>query len=296
MAVIIRPHLMNRLLFACLIAAVSPLGAGVVVDTEVFGRNLGGWNARSGKAADYKISDSGYRTWKPEISPTPDGGVFVSVRIDHRRGMMATDDYASLELSFGPDGTLHSAQSSLALQGRRITSDVIRCGADVSGKAVGGVVPGADHAVRAGGDMMADLSAKLLREQIVEAGRVTFPAAIRHNFNHLYKSVRFEPEKPVVLPAGRGGPGTPGAAGEPAKTPAAAGATTKPETDKAVSPSPVKPADPPVGKPADPSAATPKPLLAPEIRPYGASPDVKLSGADGKPVKPPATTEVPAKP
>lgn len=111
-----------------IVALAATAGAGLVVDDEVFGRSLGGWKADKKRAAEYMISGSKYRTYKPEVTPTPEGGIFVSLRIDHRRGWMANPDTANLELSFKPDGTLESAQSSLGFQGRKITSEVIRGG------------------------------------------------------------------------------------------------------------------------------------------------------------------------
>ncbi len=190
--------------FVTMLLVAPALFAGVEVDVGAFGESLGGWKNRSGKAADYEISDSGYRTYKPEITPTPDGGIFVSVRIDLRRGWLASDDHASLEMSFGPDAKLVSAQSSLALQGRAITSDLILDTASAANRTIS-PHGGAEHAVQVGLNLAADLSAKLLREQIVEPGRVTFPAAIRHNYNLLYKAVRLRKddgstEKPAAPP------------------------------------------------------------------------------------------------
>ncbi len=182
--------MMARLLIISILLTMATASAGVVVDTEKFGRSLGGWKADSGKAVDYEISGSRYRTYRPEVTPTPNGGIFVSVRIDHRRGWLAASDTASLELTFGSDGKLESARSVLAFQGRKITSDIIR----TSTKAGSGIAgPGIDQAVRISTELVADLSSKLLREKIVEPGRVAFPAAIRHNFNLLYAAVRIEP-------------------------------------------------------------------------------------------------------
>jgi len=239
------------------------LFAGVEVDIDAFGLSLGGWKARSGKAADYDISGSGYRTYKPEVTPSPDGGIFVSLRIDLRRGWLASDDHASLEMTFGPDAKLMSAQSSLALQGRAITSDLIRDTAGGAGKVV--PVPGVEHAVQMGASMTADLSAKLLREQIVEPGRVTFPAAIRHNYNLLYKSVKLRKEdgtteKPVTptTPAPAAAPKTP--TKDPVKPDDKANATSKLEiktfstvqqattTTPTPAPAATQPATPPVQK------------------------------------------------
>lgn len=135
--------------------------------------------------AEYELSGSTYRTFRPEISPTPDGGLFVSLRIDHVRGWLASNDHAVLEVTVGKDGGITSAKSSIAIQGRAITSDLIRGTADV-----GTQLTSADRSVKIGTDLVADLSAKLLRERIVESDRVTFPAALRHNYNMLFQSIR----------------------------------------------------------------------------------------------------------
>lgn len=167
-------------------ACWSTAFAAVRIDEKTFGEKLGGWTKRANKAAEYPLSGSSYRTYKPEISPTPDGGIFVSVRIDHMRGMLASDDHAILEITINEKGTIVSAQSNIAIQGRAITSDVIKGGTDTAKAA------GVDRAVQIGTDLVADLSAKLLREKIVEAGRVSFPSVLRHNYNLLFQSIRTE--------------------------------------------------------------------------------------------------------
>lgn len=177
---------LRHLALVVFVTATS-LQAAVDIDVDAFGKGLGGWSARKGRAAEYEIAEARYRTYRPEISPSPDGGIFVSVRIDHRRGVFSSDDHASLELSFAADGTLVTAQSSLALQGRTISSELIRGGGSATASVA---APYVDRAVKVGTELVTDLSAKLLREKIVEPGRVSFPAAIRHNYNLLYQSVR----------------------------------------------------------------------------------------------------------
>lgn len=174
-------------------ASMALLNAEVSVDQDSLGKNLGGWDVKRGKAAEYELSGSKYRTYKPEITPTPEGGIFVSVRIDYVRGMFASNDFATLEMTFGPNGSLTSTQSSIAIQGKKITSDVMR-GAVKLGDNQGAV----GSAVKMGGDLVANLTEKLSRENLVEAGRVTFPAAVRHNFNHVFQSVSYTP--PVQAP------------------------------------------------------------------------------------------------
>ncbi len=206
------------LLFASILLGTSSAFAAVEIDLEKFGDSLGGWKARKGKAAEYEISEATYRTYQPESSPSPDGGIFVSVRIDHvRKKLLASDDHASLELSFAADGTLVTAQSSLALQGRTITSELIKGGASASTSVA---APYVDRAVKIGTDLVADLSSKLLREKIVEPGRVSFPAAIRHNYNLLYQAVKAKADEPVMTDA-KPPEALPEKPGEPAKQPEA---------------------------------------------------------------------------
>lgn len=178
---------MSRSIFILLALMTSCLRAEVSIDVPAFGESLGGWDKHT---AEYGISGSLYRTHKPMITPTPDGGIFVSVRIDHERGWLASDDHAVLEVSFGPNGDVTTAQTSLAIQGRTISSDLIRSTAQAGAK----LTP-VDGAVKIGTNLVADLSSKMLREKIVEAGRVTFPSAVRHNYNLLYQSMRFTGEQ-----------------------------------------------------------------------------------------------------
>lgn len=187
-------HLLLSVVFTLIASLSAP--AQVRIDEDAFGSSLGGWKKRSKQAAEYPLSGASYRTYKPEVTPTPDGGIFVSVRIDHLRGWLASDDHAVLEITINSEGMISSAQSNIAIQGRSISSDVIRSTGEV-----GKEIVGADRAVQIGTDLVADLSAKLLREKIVEAGRVSFPAVLRHNYNLLFQSIRVEKPAPQQLDA-----------------------------------------------------------------------------------------------
>lgn len=175
--------------------------AGVEVDLEKFGSSIGGWKKEGGKAAEYKFSESDYRTYKPEITQAPDGGIFISMRVDHVRGMFSADDHASLEMSFGPDGAMLSAQAYISIQNRRISSDMFRSAGKSAASAAGQVVNGiAEKAAKLGSDVFASLAAKVLRENVTEPGRVSFPSALRHNFNMLYPCVHVVKDPPKALP------------------------------------------------------------------------------------------------
>lgn len=266
------------ILAICSAVAIAPSSAEVKIDEAVFGKSLGGWTKRENQAAEYPLSGTVYRTYKPEVSPTPDGGIFVSIRIDHVRGWLSSDDHAILEITISPNGMIASAQSNIAIQGRSISSDVI-LGTNQAGQQIAGAT---DRAVQIGTDLIANLSAKLLREKIVEAGRVSFPSVLRHNYNLLYQAVRWH-----GAPVGPGGPLAPVAkpvddpdkSANPAALPTTA-LTTQEVPKEAPKGAPkdapneeskeAAPTPPPASMPATPTTPTPPasgnaPL---EIKPY----------------------------
>ena len=177
--------------------ALGVVAASPIVHIDTFGRSLGGWDKKDKKYAEFERSGSTYRTWKPEVTPIVNGGVFVSLRIDHLRGAFASDDHASLSVTFDKDGHVESAKSSLALQGKRVTSDLIAG----TGK-LGANVAGLDRAAKIGAEMVANLTAKVLRENIREPGRVTFPAVLNHNYNLLCLAVKSPPKAEQVVEEG----------------------------------------------------------------------------------------------
>ncbi|MFD2257775.1 hypothetical protein ACFSSA_13925 [Luteolibacter algae] len=208
--------ILKSLLISSFLFAGIALGQVSVNEAEL-GKSLGGWKQRAGRAAEYPLSGTTYRTYRPEVTPTPDGGIFISLRIDHVRGWLSSDDHAMLEITVDEKGTIISAQSSIAIQGRSVTSDLIRSGTDA-----GQELAGVDRAVQVGTDLIADISAKMLREKIVEAGRVSFPAALRHNYNLLFQAIRTEPVPPkpiIVNPLNL--PGAPQPKSDPKAEPAA---------------------------------------------------------------------------
>lgn len=241
---------MKFLIPATLLASLVASIAGVDIDNETFAKSLGGWKKRD-SYADYTLSGADYRTFKPETSPTPDGGLFISVRIDHLRGWLASDDHAVLEITVNGKGAILSAQSTIAIQGQSISSDVI-LGTNEAGKEI----LGPERAVQVGTDLIANLSAKLLRENIVEAGRVAMPAVLRHNYNRLFQSIRVEgveiltavvvPDAPVVPPpAPPPAPAVPPSAPVAPPTPSAPVTPAAPATTPAA-PEPAKPGTPPL--------------------------------------------------
>jgi hypothetical protein len=281
------------ILAICSAIATATTSAEVKIDEAVFGKSLGGWTKRENQAAEYPLSGTVYRTYKPEVSPTPDGGIFVSIRIDHVRGWLSSDDHAILEITISPSGMIASAQSNIAIQGRSIASDVI-LGTNQAGQQIAGPT---DRAVQIGTDLIADLSAKLLREKIVEAGRVSFPSVLRHNYNLLYQAVRWH-----GMPIGPGGPQVPiakpvedpGNPAKPAVPPATAVVTkevSKEEPKEAPKEAPKESASTPTTPPATPPATAPASPASGTSAPAPANAPLEI-----KPYSPPGPSSVPADP
>lgn len=181
--------------FSVVAALVFCTGAGIVsaetevrIDLEKLGKSLGGWKGKSEKFAEYVMADSKYRTFKPDMTPTPDGGVYLSLRIDYVRGLFASDDHAVLELTLDKNGQVQTTRSSVNIQGKRITSDLIAGGVRSAGNVATGTTP-AEMVVSLGSSLVANLTEKMSTENKVESGRVTFPSVVQHNFNLVYQAV-----------------------------------------------------------------------------------------------------------
>lgn len=142
-------------------------------DLNCLGGKLGGWDDKDGTAAKYKSADSNYRTYKPTVSNTPAGGLFISTKIDHIRGM-AADDHNQLEMEFDQNGQIATARSVMTIQGNpQFDTGLIK-------------LAGALHSDQTG--QIAEVAAKLLNSlttfiaNISEVGgRANFPAVVRHN-------------------------------------------------------------------------------------------------------------------
>ncbi len=135
--------------------------SSIQVSLEKLGESLGGWKGRSQKYVEYVMADSRYRTFKPDITPTPDGGIYLSMRIDHVRGLFAADDHAILEMTLDPEGRVQTTRSSVNIQGKKIAaSDLIAGGVRSAGKVAGGGTP-AEMAVSMGTSLVANLAEKL---------------------------------------------------------------------------------------------------------------------------------------
>ena len=68
---------------------------------------------KNGHAMEYNIQGHRYRVWEPMRQDLPDGGIVVSLKIDHIR-RTAKDDHAFVRLTVN-DGRISKSEVSLAL-------------------------------------------------------------------------------------------------------------------------------------------------------------------------------------
>lgn len=163
-----------------------------VLDIQLLGEMLSSetWSDHGGQAARYENSDSNYRTWRPEATGTPDGGLFVSTKIDHIRGGLQ-DDHNQLEMEFDSEGQLLTVRSVIDFAGTpQFDTGLIRAAGELDSEKTGKI---------------AELSAKLANSLIKffedlgeSGGRANFPAVVRHNLNVIAACVEKDPLAPPL--------------------------------------------------------------------------------------------------
>lgn len=111
-----------------LLAAFSLSGMGSLfglgVDIETLGQSLNGWSKN--RTATYTIDSQTYRTHVPTVTRNLDGGMFVSMRVEHLSGIRP-DATGYLELTFTPSGYVGAAQIRLTMNGKKYnTGQILR--------------------------------------------------------------------------------------------------------------------------------------------------------------------------
>ena len=92
-------------------------------DTEGFGQSLNGW--KKDGTTTYDFTDATYRTYKPTITETPDGGIYVSTQVD----LLLFGDKGAvshIDMTFSRSGTLLSAQLRSTIARKTIDTGLVR--------------------------------------------------------------------------------------------------------------------------------------------------------------------------
>lgn len=107
---------MLRLLTAILSLLLVPAAAlALHFDSDGFAERLGGWEDKKQTRIKYAWSGSHFRTYRPVITRTPEGGAFVTAQI-HKVGV--STDVCVLEMTFDRNGGVVAAQAKIRM-GRR---------------------------------------------------------------------------------------------------------------------------------------------------------------------------------
>lgn len=135
-----------------------------------------------GGAVEYKSNGSNYRTFKPTVSPTTDGGLLVSTKINHIR-KLGGDDHALITMTFDSNGTLvEKTTLEIKMGDKSFNTDIL-----VEAASKGGAKAGAAAVVAA-------QISKQLAEQITKwgekGGRLNLPTVVEHNINHIAASIQ----------------------------------------------------------------------------------------------------------
>lgn len=165
------------------LCAVSVCFANVTFDEAGLAEKMSGhgWNKKKNTAVEYKSADSNYRTYKPQVSTTPAGGLLVSTKLDHIRGW-GGDDHCLLQLTFDGNGKVVSSQATIEMGDKSFDTKIIMAAASLTG----------DAPTIATSAVASEIYNRL-KDQISKwnehGGRANFPAVIQHNFNNIATSV-----------------------------------------------------------------------------------------------------------
>ena len=106
---------MKRTITILSLVFTAATAAAIELNIESLGQRLGGWHEKH-KTASYAIADTTYETYKPTVSPTVDGGIFVTTKIRQSRG--ASRGICHLEMTFDETGSVISAQAKIKIGSR----------------------------------------------------------------------------------------------------------------------------------------------------------------------------------
>lgn len=151
------------------------------LDKKLLGEKLGGWDDKDGKAAKYESAGSNYRMYKPSATKTQDGGLFISTKLDHIRGM-GGDDHCQLEITLDSAGKIVSAESSITMGDKSFDTGLIEAAALLTAN------PEIIVVTAIATEMYKDMK-KQIAKWTDDGGRKNFPAVVKHGFNHILNSV-----------------------------------------------------------------------------------------------------------
>lgn len=169
------------------------------LNTEGLGEKLGGWDSKR-KTASYAIADTTYKTYKPTVTPTVDGGIYVTTKIGQVRG--SRSGVCHLEMTFDQSGNVIAAQAKVKIGSRTYDTKIVELDRNARDEAEAAGRKIASPTAQIATDLFSRLDEEILKwqnERTAAAkerkdligrlagnagdGNANLSGAIRHNFN-----------------------------------------------------------------------------------------------------------------
>ena len=196
---------MKRTITALSIALSLSTAGAVDLDNDALGKKLGGWHEKR-KTASYSIADVTYQTYKPTVTPTVDGGIFVTTKIRQSRG--ARYGICHLEMTFDGSGSVISAQAKIKIGSRTFDTKIVELDRNAHAEAEKAERKIANPTAQIATDLFARLDEEILKWQKERTdlakerkdligrlsgnagdGSANLSGAVRHNFNLIAANV-----------------------------------------------------------------------------------------------------------
>ena len=190
---------MKRIITPLILALSISAASAIELNTEALGNKLGGWHAKR-KTASYAIADTNYQTYKPNVTPTVDGGIFVSTKITQTRG--GRYGVCHLEMIFDKAGSVIAAQAKIKIGSRTYDTKIVELDRNARDEAEAAGRKISNPTAKIATDLFSRLDEEILKWQKERTdaakerkdligrlsgnagdGNANLSAAVRHNFN-----------------------------------------------------------------------------------------------------------------
>jgi len=196
---------MKRTIITLALALSAACAGAVELNIASLGQELGGWHDKR-KTASYDIANTTYQTYMPTVSPTVDGGIFVTTKICQSRG--ASYGICHLEMTFDSTGSVIAAQAKIKIGSRTYDTKVVELDRNARDEAEAAGRKIASPTAQIATDLFARLDEEILKWQKERTdlanerkdligrlagnsgdGSANLSGAVRHNFNLIAANV-----------------------------------------------------------------------------------------------------------
>ena len=200
---------MSRIFITFVSLFFAPAALALHFDVDGFAEQLGGWEDKHASRVKYVWSGSSFRTYRPVITGTPEGGAFVTVQVQQVGG---STDVCVLEMTFDSLGEVIAAQAKIRMGRHTYDTALVKPEPTVESFEPDSTAPPAGplseqiatelfkkldaevakwNAALTGQKTRKDLIGRITQNSRQTANvRVNFSGAVRHNFNLIITHMR----------------------------------------------------------------------------------------------------------